>query len=155
MVYIVYCSSIWKPIIVMLKSELYFMFCPPKTFFVCGGYICTYLIIKILQWKLNTCFVRLFVCKSILYSGLYYLTSKNGCNTRSPTKEKPLMIMMMNCEIFAKMAIGWAKYLYVCKWDMLWRKVCVVSLVTENVKSRSNISLSSSDGGHFEIWFPK
>ena len=55
-------------------------------------------------------------------------------NTWSHTKEKPYMI---NSYFFffkigkAKKSIGWAKYVYVCKWDMCWRSFCVFSLVTK------------------------
>ena len=44
----------------------------------------------------------------------------------------------------AKKSIGWAKYMYVCAWDMCWRNFCNFSLVTKkskNVKSRSKIAL--------------
>ena len=38
-----------------------------------------------------------------------------------------------------KESIGWAKYVYVCVWDMFWRNFCNFPL--ENVKSRSKKSL--------------
>ena len=39
-----------------------------------------------------------------------------------------------------KKSIGWAKYVYVCEWDMCWINFCNFSLVTKNVKSRSKIA---------------
>ena len=54
-----------------------------------------------------------------------------------------------------KKSIGWAKYVYVCKWDMC--KGIFVSLPPwwlENVKSGSKVALFSNEH-HFKIWFPK
>ena len=31
----------------------------------------------------------------------------------------------------AKKSIGWAKYVYVCEWEMCWRNFCNLSLVTK------------------------
>ena len=36
----------------------------------------------------------------------------------------------------AKKSIGWAKYVYVCVWDMCWRHFCNFPWWLENVKSR-------------------
>ena len=63
-------------------------------------------------------------------------------NTRTHTKEKPHLI---NSYFFfkigkAKKSTGWAKYVYVCQWDMCWRNFCNFSLVTKNVKSRSKMA---------------
>ena len=77
-------------------------------------------------------------------------------NTRN-AKEKPYLInsfFFLSKLVRQKKAIGWAKYMYVCEWDMCWRNFCNVSLVTKNVKSRSKIALFSNER-HFEIWFPK
>ena len=54
----------------------------------------------------------------------------------------------------AKKSIGWAKYAYVCEWDMCWRNFCNFPWWLEAVKSRSKIALFSNER-HFEIWFPK
>ena len=78
-------------------------------------------------------------------------------NTRNHTKEKPYLInsYFLFFKIGkAKKSIGWAKYMYVCEWDMCWRKFCNFPLVTKNVKSRSKIALFSNER-HFEIWIPK
>ena len=77
-------------------------------------------------------------------------------NTRTHTKEKPYLI---NSYFFSKLvrqkkSIGWAKYMYVCVWDMCWRNFCNFPWWLENVKSRSKIALFSNER-HFEIWFPK
>ena len=40
----------------------------------------------------------------------------------------------------AKKSIGWAKYVYVCVWDMCWRNFCNFPWWLENVKSRSKIA---------------
>ena len=40
-----------------------------------------------------------------------------------------------------KKSIRWAKYVYVCEWDMCWINFCSSSLVTKNVKSRLKIAL--------------
>ena len=77
-------------------------------------------------------------------------------NTRNHTKEKPYLI---NSYFFfkigkAKTSIGWAKYMYVCEWDMCWRNFCKFSLVTKKCESRSKIALFSNEH-HFEIWYPK
>ena len=53
-----------------------------------------------------------------------------------------------------KKSIGWAKYVYVCEWDMCWRNFCNFPWSLKNVKSRSKIALFSNEC-HFEIWFPK
>ena len=50
-------------------------------------------------------------------------------------------VILQNWE--GKKFIGWAKYVYACKWDMCWRNVCVSSLVTKNIKSRSKIPFFS------------
>ena len=50
--------------------------------------------------------------------------------------------------------IRWAKYVYVCVWDMCWRNFCNFPWWLENVKIRSKIALFSNER-HFEIWFPK
>ena len=77
-------------------------------------------------------------------------------NTRTHTKEKPYLInsYFLSKLVRQKKAIGWAKYVYVCVWDMCWRNFCNFSLVTKNVKSRSKIALFSNER-HFGIWFPK
>ena len=54
-------------------------------------------------------------------------------NNRTHTKEKPYLI---NLYFFSKLvrqknSIGWAKYAYVCEWDMCWRNFCNFSLVTK------------------------
>ena len=38
-----------------------------------------------------------------------------------------------------KKSIGWAKYVYVCEWDMCWRNFCNFPWWLKNVKSRSKI----------------
>ena len=53
-----------------------------------------------------------------------------------------------------KMSIAWAKYVYICEWDMCWRNFCYFPWWLKNVKSRSKIALFSNEC-HFEIWFPK
>ena len=75
-------------------------------------------------------------------------------NTRTHPKQKPYLI---NLYFFSKLvrqkkSIGWAKYMYVCEWDMCWRNFCNFSLLTKNVKSRSKIAPFSNER-HFEIWF--
>ena len=77
-------------------------------------------------------------------------------NTRTHTKEKPYLI---NIFFFSKLvrqkrSIGWAKYVYVCEWDMCWRNFCNFPWWLKNVKSRSKIVLFSNER-HFEIWLPK
>ena len=77
-------------------------------------------------------------------------------NIRAHTKEKPYLI---NSYFFSKLvrqkrSIGWAKYVYVCVWDMCWRNFCNFPWWLENVKSRSKIALFSNER-HFEIWFPE
>ena len=77
-------------------------------------------------------------------------------NTRTQTKEKPYLI---NSNFFSKLvrlrkSIGWAKYVYVCEWNMCWRMFCNFPWWLINVKSRSKIALFSNER-HFEIWFPK
>ena len=50
--------------------------------------------------------------------------------TRNHTKEKPYLINSYFFKIGkAKKSIGWAKYMYVCEWDMCWRNLCNFSLV--------------------------
>ena len=83
-------------------------------------------------------------------------------NTRNHTKEKPYLFLFFVVVVVvfffkigkAKMSIGWAKYMYVCEWDMCWRKFCNISLVTKNVKNRSKKPFFSNEH-HFKIWFPK
>ena len=77
-------------------------------------------------------------------------------NTRNHTKEKPYLI---NLYFFfkigeAKKSIGWAKYMYVCEWDMCWGNFYNFPWWLKNVKSRSKIA-SFSNERHFKIWFPK
>ena len=67
-----------------------------------------------------------------------YWLFQNGANknqTRTHTKEKPYLI---NSYFFSKLvrqkkSIGWAKYVYVCEWDMCWRNFCNFSLVTKKI----------------------
>ena len=78
-------------------------------------------------------------------------------NTRTHTKEKPYLINLYFFKIGkAKKSIGWAKYVYVCEWDMCWRNFCNFPWWLKNVKStcRSKIALFLNER-HFEIWFPK
>ena len=77
-------------------------------------------------------------------------------NTKNHTKEKPYLI---NSYFFSKLvrhekSIGWAKYMYVCEWDMCWRNFCNFPWWLKNVKSWSKIALFSNER-HFEIWFQK
>ena len=64
-------------------------------------------------------------------------------NTRTHTKEKPYLI---NLYFFffkigkAKKSIGWARYMYVCEWDMCCRNFCNFPWWLKNVKSRSKIA---------------
>ena len=77
-------------------------------------------------------------------------------NTRTHTKEKPYLIysqFLQNWE-GKKKWIGWAKYVYVCKWDMCQRNFRVFSWWLKNVRNRLKIALFSNER-HFEIWFPK
>ena len=43
--------------------------------------------------------------------------------------------------LMQKKSIGWAKYVYVCEWDMCWRNFCNFPLVTKKCESRSKIAL--------------
>ena len=77
-------------------------------------------------------------------------------NTRTHTKEKSYL---MNSYFFFKLvrqkkSIRWAKYVYVCEWDMCRRNSCNFPWWIKNVKSRSKIALFSKER-HFEIWFQK
>ena len=72
-------------------------------------------------------------------------------NPRTHTKEKPYLINSFFFSKFQKQTnkqktktktpIGWAKYMYVCEWDMCWRNFCNFSLVTKNVKRMSKMTL--------------
>ena len=79
-------------------------------------------------------------------------------NTRTHTKEKPYLIN--SCFFFFKIgkakkkSVRWAKYVYVCEWDMYVRNFCNFPWWLKNVKSRSKIAVFSNEH-HFEIWFPK
>ena len=53
-----------------------------------------------------------------------------------------------------KKSIGWAKYMYVCEWDMCWRNFWNFSLVTKKCEKYVKKALFSNER-HFEIWFPK
>ena len=53
-----------------------------------------------------------------------------------------------------KKSIGWAKYVYVCVWDMCWRNVCNISLLTRKCEKLVKNSPFSNER-HFEIWIPK
>ena len=53
----------------------------------------------------------------------------------------PDKVVLFSKLIRQKKSIGWAKYMYVCEWDMCCRNFCNFSLVTKIVKSRSKIAL--------------
>ena len=77
-------------------------------------------------------------------------------NTGLIPKRNPYLI---NSYFFSKLvreknSIGWAKYVYVCEWDMCWRNFCNFPWWLKNVKRRSKIALFSNER-HFEIWFQK
>ena len=86
-------------------------------------------------------------------------------NTRYHTKEKPYLINSYFFFFFffkigkAKKSIGWAKYigLYVCEWEMCWRKFRNFSLVTKNIKlkRRSKIALFSNERAILKFDFHK
>ena len=54
-------------------------------------------------------------------------------NTRTHTKEKPYLInaYFLSKLLRQKKSIGWAKYVFVCEWDMCWRNFCNFYLVTK------------------------
>ena len=55
-----------------------------------------------------------------------------------------------------KKSIGWAKYVYVCEWDMCWRIFFkTFPWWLKNVNGRSKNSPFFQKECHFEIWFPK
>ena len=90
---------------------------------------------------------------------LFYWLFQNGANKNqhqvSYQRETiPDKFVFFSKLVRQKKSIGWAKYMYVCEWDMLWRIFCNFSLVTKNVKSKSKIALFSNER-HFEIWFSK
>ena len=65
-------------------------------------------------------------------------------NTRTHTKEKPYLInsyFFFSKLVRQKKSIGWAKYVYVCEWDMCWKNFCNFPWWLKNVKSRSKIAL--------------
>ena len=78
-------------------------------------------------------------------------------NTRNHTKEKPYLINSYFFKIGkAKKSIGWAKYMYVCEWDMCWRNFCNFPLVTKkNVKSRSKIAFFFQRTPYWNLIFKK
>ena len=59
-------------------------------------------------------------------------------NTRTHTKEKPYLINSYFFKIgkAKKKSIGWAKYVYVCEWDMCWRIFCNFSLATKKCEKK-------------------
>ena len=91
---------------------------------------------------------------------IYGFFSQNGANKNQHQDSYQRETVSDKFVFFSKLvrhkkSIGWAKYVYVCEWDMCWRNFCNFSLVTKkNVKSRSQIALFSNER-HFEIWFPK
>ena len=88
-----------------------------------------------------------------------YWLFQNGANKnqhqdsyqREPASDKFVFFSKL---IRQKKSIGWAKYVYVCEWDMCQRNFCNFPWWLRNVKSRSKIALLSNER-HFEIWFPK
>ena len=80
--------------------------------------------------------------------------SKNQHQDSYQRETVPNKFVFFSKLVRQKKSIGWAKYVYVCVWDMCWRTLCNFSPVTRKCESRSKIALFSNER-HFEIWFPK
>ena len=77
-------------------------------------------------------------------------------NTRTHTKEKPYLInsYFVFKLVRHKKSIGWAKYMYVCEWNMSWSIFCNFSLVTKKCEKQVKIPFFSNER-YFETRFPK
>ena len=87
-----------------------------------------------LQITINLALVQVHISRrhsnlSFAYHFVIYWLFQNGTNknnTRNHTKQTPYLI---NLYFFfkignAKKSTGWARYMYVCEWDMCWRNFC-------------------------------
>ena len=92
-----------------------------------------------LQMTINFALVLINVCSrqsnlNFAYRFVIYWLLQNAAKKnqlRSHTKEKPYMINSYFANLVRqKRSIVWAKYVYVCKWDMCWRNFYVFCLET-------------------------
>ena len=60
---------------------------------------------------------------------IYWLV-QNGANKNQHHEAHQRKTKHDKFVFFANKSIGWAKYVYVCKWEMCERNFCVFSLVT-------------------------
>ena len=118
-----------------------------------------------LQMTMNLALVQVHISSrhsnlNFAHHFVIYWLFQNGANKnlhQEPYKRETVFdkFVFFSKLVRQKKSSKWAKYVYVCEWDMCWRNFCNFSLVTQKCgKSRSKIALFSNER-HFEIWFPK
>ena len=117
-----------------------------------------------LQTTMNLALVYLYINSrhsnlNFAHHFVIYWLFQNGANKNQHQDSYQRETVSDNFVFFSQLvkqkeSIWWAKYVYVCEWDMCWRNFRNFPWWLKNVKSRSKIALFSNER-HFETWFRK